>query len=229
MRRFAKPFWGLKPPTGVRIPPSPPESHSKTPLSAVGALDGQQAWSFAAWSLGLSRSALHHPPSGWWQRARVVRQLVSFLPRSSSLGTKSCTILTFNKGNPWGSKDAGSIRFAIQIRLQESLVLLHFCFRDRRARRRLDFFLTLAGKPGHRKSRQRRANPEATGAGSHHPGTTGRQRTCHSELLRHSRRHSSRGDRSVVLRRCQRQNHQARAAVQSRLAFLLSLCRCNSH
>src|SRR6266446_583269 len=24
MRRFAKPFWGLKPPTGVRIPPSPP-------------------------------------------------------------------------------------------------------------------------------------------------------------------------------------------------------------
>src|SRR6266446_2884428 len=22
---FAKPFWGLKPPTGVRIPPSPPE------------------------------------------------------------------------------------------------------------------------------------------------------------------------------------------------------------
>jgi hypothetical protein len=23
--RFAKPFWGPKPPTGVRIPPSPPE------------------------------------------------------------------------------------------------------------------------------------------------------------------------------------------------------------
>src|SRR6266480_427953 len=71
MRRFAKPFWGLKPPTGVRIPPSPPRLKSSVNMRPFAI-----CYYFCRWLLYLYLSLLEFKfKTGWnfsW-RIRLTR------------------------------------------------------------------------------------------------------------------------------------------------------------